>query len=236
MPLPLLPPAFSLIALDREVAAFARAVRAAPRGVDDGTVYWTDRGDRLELAVVLEPEGPVGTTLEAIYVLTVAAGDALGALLPPVMPLAFAWPGEIILDGARLGRVQAAMAPVSGTEAVPPWLVLGLTVRIASVDPEPGRMPDRTSLQDIGAGDVTSVQLAETVARYFLTWTGRWLEEGLAPVRAAWNERCFRRGEESTLTAGGEAFSGRIRGLDETGAFIVGDVPLRLERVLDELG
>ena len=77
MPLPLLPPAFHLVALDPELDAFARAVRAAPRGIDDGTLYWADRSDRLDLAIVLEPEAPAARTLEALYVLTLAAGDAM---------------------------------------------------------------------------------------------------------------------------------------------------------------
>ena len=122
MPLPSLPPAFHLIALDREVAAFERAVRAAPRGIDDGTVYWTDRTDRLELAIVLEPETPARRALEAVYVLTVAAGDALEQLLPPEVPVAFAWPGDLIVDGAKIGSVQVALAPVAGrSQRRPGW-------------------------------------------------------------------------------------------------------------------
>ena len=108
MPLPTLPPAFQLVALDREVGAFERAARAAPRGVDDGTVYWTERHDRLEMAVVLEPEAPARTTLQAAHVLMVAVGDALGALVPPGKPVAFAWPTTLLLDGALLGRVRDA--------------------------------------------------------------------------------------------------------------------------------
>ena len=78
MPLPLLPPAFHLVALDPELDAFARAVRAAPRGIDDGTVYWADRSDRLDLAIVLEPEAPAARTLEALYVLTPGRGRRHG--------------------------------------------------------------------------------------------------------------------------------------------------------------
>jgi BirA family transcriptional regulator, biotin operon repressor / biotin---[acetyl-CoA-carboxylase] ligase len=224
MPLPSLPPAFHLVALDREVAAFERAVRAAPRGVDDGTVYWTDRADRLELAVVLEPEAPAARTLEAVHVLTVAAGDALGTLLPPQVPVAFAWPADLILDGAKLGQVQAALAPVAGgADAVPPWLVLGLNLSVGPLGPDPGLFPDRTSLHGEGAGDITSAQLVEGVTRHLLHWTSRWLEEGLAPVRGAWNARCFRRGERSEIVLAGRRVSGEVKGLDAGGAFVLGD-------------
>jgi BirA family transcriptional regulator, biotin operon repressor / biotin---[acetyl-CoA-carboxylase] ligase len=230
MPLPSLPPAFHLVVLDREVGAFERAVRAAPRGVDDGTVYWADRPDRLDLAVVLEPEAPAARTLEAVYVLTVAAGDALGALLPPALPVAFAWPGDLILDGAKVGQVRAALAPVAGDEAIPPWLVLGLTMSVGPLGDDPGRLPDRTSLHEEGAGGVTAVQLVESVTRHLLHWTARWLEEGLGPVRAAWNPRCFRLGESSEFALADRRVAGEVRGLDAGGAFLVDGHRLELGR------
>lgn len=222
MPPPSLPPAFHLVALDSEVGAFARAVRAAPRGVDDGTLYWTERSDRVDLAVVLEPEAPAAQTLEALYVLMVAAGDALGAALPPVVPVAFGWPGDLILAQARVGRVQAALAPVADTDGVPPWLVLGLRIDVAALGDNPGLMVERTSLHGEGAGDVGVVQLVESVSRHFLLWTNRWQEDSLAPIRAAWNARCYRRGETATLTLAEGPVEGRIDGLDVHGRFVVG--------------
>jgi BirA family biotin operon repressor/biotin-[acetyl-CoA-carboxylase] ligase len=223
MPLPILPPAFHLVVLDREVGAFERAVRAAPRGVDDGTLYWAERADRLDLAVVMEPEAPAATTLQALYVLTVAIGDALGGLLPPVVPVTFAWPNDLILAGAKVGRLRAALAPVADPADVPPWLVLGLSLSVGPVGDDPGLLPDRTSLYDEGAGDVTVVQLVEGVTRHLLHWTSRWLDEGLAPVRASWNARCFRLGEESDLTLADQPVEGPVLGLDASGRFVVGN-------------
>lgn len=237
LPLPLLPPAFQLVALDREVDAFARAVRLAPRGLDDGTVYWTDRPDRLALAVALEPEAPRAATLEAVYVLTVAVGDALGALLPPQMPLAFAWPGGIVLDGAELGRVRAAVAPTVDAGETPPWLVLGLDLAVGDRAGEPGTRPGLTSLSESGAGEeATAARLAEGVGRHFLAWTHRWLEDGPGPVRAAWDARCFRKGEAATLGVGGCWFTGEVGGLDSGGRFKIGGSALPLEAALAELG
>ena len=235
MPLPSLPPAFHLVGLDREVGAFERAVRAAPRGIDDGTVYWTERNDRLELAVVLEPEAPSARTLEAVYVLTVATGEALAHFLPPVVPVAYAWPGDILLDGARAGRVRAALAPVADLSTVPPWLVLGLTIGVASLGDDPGRISDLTTMHDQGAGEVTVVELVEGVTRHLLLWTGRWLDDGLAPVRAAWNRRCFRHGRSGGLSIARERVEGVVAGLDEMRALAVGERRLRLQDALELL-
>lgn len=236
MPLPLLPPAFQLVGLDPEADAFARAVRAAPRGLDDGTVYWTDRADRLSMAMALEPEAGRAATLQALHVLAVSAGDALGALAPPQLEVAYAWPDGLVLDGARIGRLRAALAPTVEAWAIPPWLVLGLEVEVGPMTTEPGHAPDRTTLADAGAGDVTATQLGESAARHFLMWTARWLEEGFAPIRAQWNARCFRLGETATVALGDETFTGEIRGLDEEGAFVIGDATFTVERVLGRLG
>ena len=235
MTLPSLPPAFHLVGLDRELEAFARAVRAAPRGVDDGTVYWTDRGDRLELGLVLEPEAPAAKTLEAVYVLGVATGEALADLVPPAVPVALAWPGDILLDGARAGRLRAAIAPVTDAAAIPPWLVLGLSVDLAPLADEPGRVPDRTSLHEQGAGEVTAVALIEQVTRHLLLWTSRWLADGLEPVRVAWNRRCYARGTAAGITIGAARIEGVVAGLDPSGALVVGDRRLSLRDAMELL-
>lgn len=214
MRLPVLPPAYTLVALDRDVPAFERAIAAAPRGLEDGTVYWTDRADRLELGIALEPEAPPEATLLAVYVLTVAVGDALTGLRSPVERVAFAWPGHLLASDQELGRVRARLAPAA-PETAPPWLVLGLSLAWAP------------------RGGVA--ELVEGVGHHFLRWTGRRLAAGLDPVRAAWNRRCYRRGEDGALRLDGRAIAGRIEGLDEAGAFVIGGQRLALSDALASL-
>lgn len=212
----LLPPAFHLVPLDREVDAFERALRAAPRGADHGTLFWTRRADRLEMAVVCEPELPSGRALESLYVLTIAAGEVLRETLPAALPIAYAWPGDLILAGARTGRSRMALAPTADPTGVPPWLVLGLEIALGRslLDPAP---------------------LLTRIAERFLAWQQRWLEQGLEPVRAAWNARCHQRGEPGALVLAGRRITGTIDGLDAQGALRVGEHRLALGDVLDRL-
>lgn len=220
---PLLPPAFQLVVLDRETDPFGRACCQAPRGLDDGTVYWCGRADRLGLAFALEPEVPRAAALGAVHVLTVAAGEALG--LPAV---AFAWPAGLVVDGAGVGRVRAAVGPTcAAAGAVPPWLVLGLDLR----PPQAGEEPPVPA--DGPAGP--AALMAQRVARSFLAWNRRWREEGFAPVRAAWNARCLGLGEPATVRVRGGGFrSGEVGGLDEAGGLRVGDAVVPLETALLE--
>ena len=82
---------------------------------------------------------------------------------------------------------------------------------------------------------IDATGLAEAVARHFLAWSYRWQEEGFAPVRAAWNARCYKEGEHGQLALAGSQFTGAVQGLDEAGRFVLGGRALELEPVLGEL-
>ncbi|MGD9508539.1 MAG: biotin/lipoate--protein ligase family protein [Geminicoccaceae bacterium] len=235
MSAPSLPPAFQLVGLDRETAAFERAVRAAPRGVEDGTVYRSERDDLLDMALVLEPEAPAADVLDAVYVLAIAGCEALARTVPPGISVTCAWPGELLLAGARAGGVRAAVAPTAGQTMPPPWLVLGLCLQLAPLGDLPDRLPDRTSLAEQGAGDVAAAALLEALSRAFLHWAGRWREEGPAAVYAGWNRLCYRRGEPGMLTLHNEPFAGPIEGLDAKGRFVIGRHRLPLTDALELL-
>jgi BirA family biotin operon repressor/biotin-[acetyl-CoA-carboxylase] ligase len=90
-------------------------------------------------------------------------------------------------------------------------------------------------MDDQGA-EVSVVELVEGVARQLLLWTGRWLDEGLAPVRAAWNGRCFHLGRPAELSIGELRAEGVVGGLDEEGALAVGNLRLRLQDAMELLG
>ena len=225
--LPSFPPAFQLVAVDCEVAAFARAVGAAPRGIEDGTIFWAARDDLLDMALVLEPETPAA--VESVYLLAVAACDALARLVAPDASVACAWPGDLLLGGARVGGLRAAIAPTADTTAPPPWLVFGLCLQLAEVA---GEAPDRTSLARHGAGAVGAAALLDTISRRFLHWAGRQRTDGPASIDAAWNGRCHRRGEQGVLVLGGKRIAGTIHGVDGGGRFAIGQHRLSLTDAL----
>ncbi|MDX6752263.1 biotin/lipoate--protein ligase family protein [Geminicoccaceae bacterium 1502E] len=184
---PLLPPAYELVVVEdgRDVAlsALAAAGEAA-----DGTVFWNERSDRLDMALLLEPEAPAAETALVHPVMALAVAEALGALLPPLVPVSFAFPQTFLLDGARLGCLRLRMAPAA-VGAVPAWCLLDLVIDIAPAANEPGQEPWRTCLADAGAGGLPAASLLEGVCRHFLAWMHRWGEDGFAPVAEALNAR-----------------------------------------------
>ena len=217
---PLLPPAYELVVLERDQRAFAHGRRAAARGVEDGTLYWTERNDRLELALVLEPEAPIETTLEVVHLFAVAAGDALGAHTAPAFPLAIRFPDRIIFDVFELARLRWAWGEIPEA-GIPPWFLLGLEAEIFEPE-ESGHMPDRITLRGAGLETAASAPLVESLARHFLYWVARWQDEGFAPVRAAWNQRCENRGRRGHFARNGIEAAGIVEGLDAQGRYVIG--------------
>jgi biotin-(acetyl-CoA carboxylase) ligase len=217
---PLLPPPFEARAVSGALGAFAVACAEARGGAGDGVLFWHQREDRLDCAVVTEPDGPEAHNATLALVALVGLGDALGALVPPTLPVTFAWPDRLLVDAAVAGGVRAL--GIEGTAK----LVLGIEVAIrdAPGGRDPGRHPDRTTLHDEGCGDIVMMELLEAFGRHFLSWVHRWLSEGFDPVRLSWLARAHRVGEEVTAAGGGRAQRGKFVGLDDEGGMTI-DTP-----------
>ena len=110
-------------------------------------------------------------------------------------------------------------------------MVLGLDVAITldlSID-DPGDMPDRTTLHEEGAGEVTRTMLLESVSRHFLTWIDGWMNEGFRSVHENWLGRAVGSDQDVTVSHGGATVSGRVTGMDEDGnlLFTPADQPVQ---------
>jgi hypothetical protein len=80
---------------------------AAHQAAGAGEVFWSQAVDRLDLAVVLEPEVDEACALQVHFVLMVACGDAVGAIGPPELALQYRWPTAILANGAQVGTSTA---------------------------------------------------------------------------------------------------------------------------------
>ena len=96
---------------------------------------------------------------------------------------------------------------------------MGLTLGLAPLGADPGRMPGITSLHEEGCSDITAVRLLESIARHSLVWFNRYLEEGFRPLHEAWSARDADRGGAVSLDHLGA--SGTSVGLDEYGNLLL---------------
>ena len=186
----------------------------------EGTLFWSDAQGRLQLALLLVPEGPFDESAPVAIAAVIALGDAIGALAPPIVGVTNTWPDRIEVNGGLVGGVT--LDRVGPDLAVPERLVLGVEIAVAS-DPghEPGHRPELTSLSEEGCGEITPVLLLESFARHFLAWLHRWEEDGFVPLRSAWRVRGPRPGTPVVVAIGGKAIPGRFRDLGAAGELIL---------------
>ena len=142
-----LPPAYRLVALDSVASTNDEAKRLARDGAEDGTLVWAreqasgrGRGGRnwasprgnLYLSLVLRPECPASRAAELGFVAAVALGAALASLVPPLCPINYKWPNDVLLGERKVAGIL--IETESGLQSQPgaplEWMVLGLGVNV----------------------------------------------------------------------------------------------------------
>lgn len=228
--LPPLPSLFAPVMLREGGDAFLRARELAPaegpfaphRGA--GTLVWVRAYARAEAAVVLEPELPLGAARLAVLAAANALADALAAEAPPELPLTWAWPARLSVNGGEAGALRWAAPPGTAEDAVPDWLVIGYALRLAWPEAAvPGEAPGQTALAEEGFERLTPAALAHGWARHLMANLDEWQARG--PARVA--DRFLAR-----LTDPAPA-PGRRRGVDPaSGALVVEEGGARSVRPL----
>lgn len=226
-----LPPAYRLIERDAVGNSNDEAKALARAGAEDGTLLWVrqqsagkGRGGRtwesppgnLYLSLVLRPDCPLSEASALGFIAALAVGEAIGSVAPP-MDVLYKWPNDVLLNGRKVSGILLE-SETSGDELA--WLVLGVGVNVAHF-PKEANFP-ATSLHFEGAPKTLTVEeLLQAFCRYFLSWTNRWLEEGFAPVRAAWSRHAYRKGDEIEARLPQETMRGRFLDIDESGCLIL---------------
>ncbi|MBL4647227.1 MAG: DUF4444 domain-containing protein [Rhizobiales bacterium] len=210
------PPLLRGEALRPNLDPVTKAVSMAMRGIDPGLVVWSEDTISARAALILAPEEPLETAMGILFAAELGLSDSLGALAPPEVAVHFVWPDRIKVNGALCGHMYA-VASTSDPKEEPDWLVLGMEVPIMPVhDAEPGDMPDQTTLAEEGCGEITAPQLIENWARHTMVWISRFIDDGIAPLHAAWRDKCDMLGEEVESPQ-----KGIFMGLDENGGMLL---------------
>ncbi|MGH6942943.1 MAG: biotin/lipoate--protein ligase family protein [Geminicoccaceae bacterium] len=218
---PAFPPLFRPFAVTPELDPFERCLTIATEGVEAGTLLWSIGQEVCEGAVVLAPEQALEPSLPVVLVAMLGLGDALGSLLPPVVPVTFGWPDRLEVNGGVVGGVRMAIAKADPPDAIPDWLVIGFKVAVRGRWGEadgPPALLDRTTLEEEGGGEIMTIDLLEAFGRHFLSWINRWQEDGVAPVQQAWLSRATGLGKPIEIEVGGHKREGTFAGITETGA------------------
>jgi BirA family biotin operon repressor/biotin-[acetyl-CoA-carboxylase] ligase len=229
---PRLPAACTLLSYDRLGSSNDEAKRLARDGAREWTVIWTreqtaGRGRRgrqwtsipgnLYVSIILRPRCTPAEAAQLGFVAALGAGEAIAKLAPPGAELRYKWPNDVLLNG---GKIVGILLESEMTEAgALAWLVAGVGINVTDHPPETAY--PATSLRAAGGADVGAGRMLEAFAERFFTWTGRWLAEGFAPVRAAWLAGATGLGEAITARLEREEIVGRFAGIDADGALLL---------------
>lgn len=221
-------PEFPPLLTGHPVKAPERAFEAAIEGVASGRLgaadfVWARDAARLDCALVLEPDADRVRSAEMVFVAMVAFGDSFGAIAPPEVGLTYRWPMTLCVNGARAGRVRAAISAGDDENGHPDWMVVGLSldIRRSERDQEPGQSPDVTDLVEEGCGEMTRTELLESYSRHLLTWIHTWQTEGFRPVHDLLVFRAEGYRDPVTIEHAGTTREGRFIGLDDHGNLIL---------------
>jgi BirA family transcriptional regulator, biotin operon repressor / biotin---[acetyl-CoA-carboxylase] ligase len=213
------PPLYRTVPLAADADVAMEAVRAAAAGADPATLFWADRGDRAQCAVTLSPDGALGSAAQMLHVGMTALGDALGAVLPPLVIVSFRLPTTILLNDAVLGGLRICAPAGCGPEDVPKWLVLAIDIGVSRFAEGSDAAIDLslTTFEDEGCMGITTGEVSGAFARYLLTWIDRWQKDGFEPVRTGWTAHARVQDKEIVLQVGGSNVAGRFLGLSDAG-------------------
>jgi BirA family transcriptional regulator, biotin operon repressor / biotin---[acetyl-CoA-carboxylase] ligase len=183
----LLPPTFEPVIVPGD--AFGAAVEAAQRQADIGNFFWANTSSPFDVAIILEPDLPLSRAWPAPCAAMLAMAEALDAIGPPNLAVAFSWPDAVVVNDATVGGIRTAFPPAAALHGVPEWMVVGLSLRWSFPgNIVPGLLPEQTALVEEGF-DVTATELGEAFARSLMGWIDRWTEAGPEPVAARWLAR-----------------------------------------------
>ena len=208
---PRLPPQFELVARARTGSVVEAALEMARDGAGEGTLVWareqTDARTRranawagypgnLHCALIIEPDYPNEESWQLLYVNALAVGSAMAEMVSPMTGLRFAWPNRLLVNDLLAARLDIAVTD-PGCDPYPA-LVLGASVNVAIHPPQP-EPEEYNSIHASGAYGITVVDVLEAYASHFLAWSGRWAEEGFAPIRRAWQLRADGLGADAEI-------------------------------------
>ncbi len=225
LPDPIFPPLLTGYAVPGDQSAAAVALARADSGeAGGGDLFWSRHTDRLDCALVLEPELDAAGTLAMIPLAMVALADSLGAIGPPNLGITFVWPNITLANGAVVGEIDIRFPAATKPADEPFYACLSIALDIAwqeGARDEPGRELNRTVLYEEGCGDLDRTMILESWARHFLTWLDTWNQDGFRPVHESWLFRAHDRDGDCSLALQGETIEGSFLGLDEAGGIMI---------------
>ena len=185
---PRFPPLLTGYGVKAPMQPFVAACQGAMSGTYGAAdVIWSRNTERIELALVLEPDVPRKQALEIVPLFQLAVIEALGSLMPPQTSVLLRWPDALLVNAGIAGHFRFSVAP-SRDDEVPDWMVASAAIQLVPNDRgiEPGQRRDFTTLVEEGSDSRTRSDFLEVIASYTLSWINTWQDDGIAALADSW--------------------------------------------------
>lgn len=197
------------ILADEQTAGRGRRARAwaSPRGNFYGSL-------------ILKPEGTAAAAAQRSFVTALALHDAFSALIGSDKDLTLKWPNDVLLGGGKVAGILLERQNI-GARA---YLAIGIGVNMIShpmpEQVEPGAVPPVSLLAQTGLR-VTPQTLLEHLAPAYARREAQFVEEGFAPLRAAWLACAARLNEVITARTNTSVLRGTFETIDAQGNLVL---------------
>ncbi|MEQ9488169.1 MAG: biotin/lipoate--protein ligase family protein [Alphaproteobacteria bacterium] len=220
---PSLPPAFSFYPVDGDADPLLAAREIARGDIDaTGAVVQAMRTDRLDCAIILNPEVALGDALNVVPTAFVALNDALGSIIPPQIAITYGWPDRIMINHALAGGFSLAAPEGADADTVVDWLALRIVLDVLGRPDQDRQTPgERTSLVHEGCVDVSPKDIVESFTRHMLSWINRWQDSGFEAIRENASARLEGLEERIDFHLPGGRIKGRLMDLNPQAGIVV---------------
>ncbi|CAI8290010.1 MAG: Uncharacterised protein [Gammaproteobacteria bacterium] len=195
---PTFPPLLTGEKVSKDVDPFVKAISASMMGCDAGTIFYAEDQETMRAAITLAPETPLKDSVSVVHALMLSLADGLGALGPPELAVHFVWPSQFKVNAASCGDLRFK-ASTTDPDAVPDWLVVGLTIPFVRPETvEAGSDPSQTWLHEEGCIELTVPQMIESWSRHSLIWLNSFEDIGYLAIQDHWRAKCDSIGSDVT--------------------------------------
>jgi len=193
-----------------------------------GRVWQSPPGVNLYASFVLRPRISPAVSPQITLTAGVAVAEALSVYCPGGVTLK--WPNDVQIDGRKICGILTEMRlKGNGVDFV--IVGIGINVNICKKDLDPAFRDTSTSLREELGREISRLDVAVGMCRYFETWYRVFIEEGFPPVREKWLALAGIFGREMEVRSGDEVQAGRSVGIDDEGALLL-DVKGEIRRII----
>jgi BirA family biotin operon repressor/biotin-[acetyl-CoA-carboxylase] ligase len=189
-----------------------------------GRVWVSPKGNLMS-TLLLNPQRPASECAQLSFVSAIASADTV-AHFAPEAEVKVKWPNDVLANGRKISGILLESASAGGE---PYFLAIGIGINLAHYPPDT-EFP-ATALKALAVPAPAVPEALAQLAANFAKWYDAWRGAGFLPIRDAWLARAANLGSRIRARLTNEETSGVFEGIDETGALLLRESPVRLRTI-----